>query len=269
VLAAAIKLPDALPEAFRARLQYVAESKQLVLTGVTTPEERDVLLGIAGADASWKAAVGQLHDQANADFRELNDHGVQGFIDHLDGKIRRADDQIDFGFLHVHTNIYRVRQLMLGSLEATRLATSPVVAAIAKGETAVATRQDLQTFFETARKTTIQPPASAPKGALDFIKFIHGEASDAPVPFGVGPPAAALRVGSSNVSVGGLGGFTPRIGGRRARDGRDHARQADHRDRRDRRDGEAVARRIQLEKRPPPSTPFRPVPSPGRGSARA
>ena len=209
VLGGHIDLPDALPAAFQTRLTYDEENRLLVLIGVTSIEERDALQAIEGADEGWRAAIAKLHDQSNTDFRELYDHGVQAFIDYLDGKIRRADDQIDFGFLHIHTHIYRVRQLMLGSLEATRLATSPVVAAIAKGETAVATRQDLTTFFEAARKTKVAVPAGGSKGALDFIKVIR-EGTPIVAPLERGPAPRARLATSANVSVGGLGGFTPK-----------------------------------------------------------
>ena len=119
--------------------------------------------------------------------------------------IRRADDQIDFGFLNVHTNIYRIRQVMLGSQEATRLATSPIVAEIAKGETAVATRLDLQTFFNAARKTLV-PEGKDFKGGLDFIQQIRGvQPQRLGVARGLG---GGILVRSPAVGLGGaIGGF--------------------------------------------------------------
>ena len=74
--------------------------------------------------------------------------GVKPFIAELEKKIDAANEKIDFGFLRMQTDIYRVRQIMLGAKEATRLATSPVLASIAKGETSFATQQNLKTYFE-------------------------------------------------------------------------------------------------------------------------
>ncbi|MFN8444197.1 MAG: hypothetical protein U0175_25670 [Caldilineaceae bacterium] len=78
---------------------------------------------------------------------KLDELGVERFIDFLDGKVRGADDTVDLNFLRVQTDIYRLRQQVLGADEATRLATSPVLAAIAKGTSAYATRQDLESFL--------------------------------------------------------------------------------------------------------------------------
>jgi hypothetical protein len=79
---------------------------------------------------------------------ELTFIGVKPFIAELEKKINAANEKIDFGFLRLQTDIYRVRQIMLGAEEATRLATSPVLASIAKGETSFATQQNLKTYFE-------------------------------------------------------------------------------------------------------------------------
>jgi hypothetical protein len=84
---------------------------------------------------------------AASEIAELDARGVAGFIAFLQGKIDRANDKIDFGFLRAQTDIYRVRQLVLGATEATRLATSPALASIAKGESAAASREDLAALF--------------------------------------------------------------------------------------------------------------------------
>ena len=81
--------------------------------------------------------------------------GLKGFIDYLEQKVNQADDIIDFGFVRVQTDIYRYRQLMLGSTEAARLATSPALAAIAKGETALATKEQIIDFIKKTRTTSV------------------------------------------------------------------------------------------------------------------
>jgi hypothetical protein len=88
---------------------------------------------------------------AAAEIAELDTRGVAGFITFLQDKVDRANDKIDFGFLRAQTDIYRVRQLVLGATEATRLATSPALATIAKGETAAASREELTTLFKTLK----------------------------------------------------------------------------------------------------------------------
>ncbi|NNE64060.1 MAG: hypothetical protein HKN34_08255, partial [Gammaproteobacteria bacterium] len=76
-------------------------------------------------------------------FDNIASEGVEGFIDYLTAKVNKANDKVDFGFVRLQTDIYRLRQFMLGNEEATKLATSPVLATIAKGQTAVATKEDI------------------------------------------------------------------------------------------------------------------------------
>lgn len=71
--------------------------------------------------------------------------GLAAFVDYLRARIDRADGIIDYGFLKLQTDIYRLRQLMLGS-EANRLAISPALASIAKADTAVATQAQLADY---------------------------------------------------------------------------------------------------------------------------
>jgi hypothetical protein len=87
--------------------------------------------------------------------------GVQPFIAELEERINAANDKIDFGFLRLQTDIYRVRQIMLGATEATRLATSPVLASIAKGETNYATQENLKTYFDAVKLQDIKAKAAA------------------------------------------------------------------------------------------------------------
>lgn len=74
--------------------------------------------------------------------------GVQQLIDDLQNKIDASNHKIDFGFLRVQTDIYRIRQMMLGNVEATRLATSPVLANIAQGLSSHATQENLKEYFK-------------------------------------------------------------------------------------------------------------------------
>jgi len=71
--------------------------------------------------------------------------GLAAFVDYLRARIDRADDITDYGFVKMQTDIYRLRQLVLGS-EANRLAISPALAGIAKADTAVATQAQLADY---------------------------------------------------------------------------------------------------------------------------
>lgn len=77
---------------------------------------------------------------------QLTVRGLGPFVDYLRARIDRADDLTDHGFVKMQTDIYRVRQLMLGTTDATRLAVSPALASIAKAETAVASQAQIASY---------------------------------------------------------------------------------------------------------------------------
>jgi len=85
---------------------------------------------------------------------QLEVRGLEGFIAYLKSRADRADDLVDYGFVKIQTDIYRVRQLMLGSTDATRLAISPALAGIAKAETAVASQQQISDFLKNVYRKT-------------------------------------------------------------------------------------------------------------------
>ncbi len=78
---------------------------------------------------------------------QLEVRGIEGFIAYLKSRADRADDLADYGFIKVQTDIYRFRQLMLDTVDASRLALSPVLANIAKSETATATQEKISGFL--------------------------------------------------------------------------------------------------------------------------
>lgn len=124
---------------------------RLTFRGQMTETQRQTLLRLSNV-AAYQAAVSRLFERSQRDdLSQLDVLGVEGFIEHLDAKVRRADDTLDLGFLNVQTGIYRVRQLLLGTEAATRLATSPALASIAQGASATATREDLTRFFQAVR----------------------------------------------------------------------------------------------------------------------
>lgn len=94
---------------------------------------------------------------------KLDEKGLRPFIDYLQGLINSANDKIDFGFLNVQTDIYRIRQQVLGNTAGTRLATSPTLAGIAKGDSAIATRENIRDFAKRV-KVEAEPGIAGPAG---------------------------------------------------------------------------------------------------------
>jgi hypothetical protein len=80
--------------------------------------------------------------------------GLQALITDLNARIAKANDLLDTGFLTAQTDIYRYRQNVLGASAATTLATSPILANIATGETAAATATNLQNYIASLLPTT-------------------------------------------------------------------------------------------------------------------
>jgi hypothetical protein len=95
---------------------------------------------------------------------QLDVRGLEGFIAFLNARADRADDLVDYGFVKVQTDTYRIRQLMLGTTNATRLAVSPVLATIAQADTAPASQQRISTFFDELKA------APAPKAKVALIE---------------------------------------------------------------------------------------------------
>jgi hypothetical protein len=75
--------------------------------------------------------------------------GLQALITSLNARIARINDLLDTSFLTTQTDIYRYRQNVLGATAATTLATSPILANIATGETAAITAANLQGYLQT------------------------------------------------------------------------------------------------------------------------
>ena len=92
---------------------------------------------------------------SSSDLALLQTNGLQPLVTSLNARISKANDLLDTAFLTIQTDIYRYRQNVLGASAATALATSPVLANIATGETAAATADNLKTYLNT-----LQPPPS-------------------------------------------------------------------------------------------------------------
>lgn len=85
--------------------------------------------------------------------------GLGPFAADLELRLEAADDRVDLGFTRLQAEIYRIRQVMLDNEEASKLATSPVLAGIVKeGVSAFATNEAIKTYFRTSR-TEAETPA--------------------------------------------------------------------------------------------------------------
>ncbi len=128
----------------------------------------------AGRNGQVQAALALYDDVALAPLSaheryQLFARGLEGFIAFLKARTDRVDDLVDFNFVKVQTDIYRVRQLILGSSAATRLAVSPALAGIAQAETAVASTERIAGFFDELKAET--PPAgTAPRSGGTSVR---------------------------------------------------------------------------------------------------
>jgi hypothetical protein len=131
--------------------------KSLFFRGKMTEAERDYVLRVLtemGVSADAKGEVEWLYEESQSNnLSQLDELGLEKFIEFLEQKVKEADDKVDLGFVRSQTDIYRTRQLMLGNLKASRLATSPALASIAKGLTAAGTREDISTFLQSLEET--------------------------------------------------------------------------------------------------------------------
>ena len=170
-----------IPEDLRAKVSYNQKTKNLIIQGVLLQTEKDALYEAAVSastdpplsddqKASIENAINDLYSrsQDNTTLKILDEKGLNAFIRFLEEKVSQADDQVEFGFLNVRTNMYRLRQQVLTQEDASRLAISPTLADIAKRESSVATQADLSTYFNSARERTVPAPvATGTSGAGD------------------------------------------------------------------------------------------------------
>jgi len=135
------------------------------------------------------------------DIGYLQSNGLQALITRLNARISQANDLLDTAFLTVQTDIYRYRQNVLGSNAASALATSPILANIATGETATATATNLQDYINTVIPPAGTPPPTYIPPVINPVRIpvvnFNAAASKA---FAVAPPTA-LRSASISLAV--------------------------------------------------------------------
>ncbi len=87
---------------------------------------------------------------------KLKELGVEQYISYLQNKVNRTNDKLDFGFLRVQTDIFRLRQFILGNEEASKMATSPVLSSIIKTDSSLATKDNIAKYSQL-----LKTPATA------------------------------------------------------------------------------------------------------------
>lgn len=148
------------------RITYDNAKKQLTLQGHLSIEGREALKKVVNDMDGPVQALNALDALQTASLRDevgqLDALGLTRFIAYLEAKVRQADDKVDFGFLRIQTDIYRVRQLVLGSTAGTRLAVSPTLATIAQGTSAASSRANLRTFYDQLKSQATPETPTGP-----------------------------------------------------------------------------------------------------------
>ena len=102
-----------------------------------------------------------------ADFADLAEGGIDGFVAAVEARLKATNDAVDTGFVRARADIYRVRQFMLGADAASRLVTSPALADIAsRDEGARATSADLSLFLKNVNQRDTEPTGGGPAAGV-------------------------------------------------------------------------------------------------------
>ena len=152
-----------IPASLTGKIRYEAERQFLTIQGVMSLQEKKQLLALAdgnfNADKEFKKVIELLYEQSqdNQDLEKLEELGLEKFIDFLQAKIDSADDKIDLGFVQIQTNMYRIRQYILGTDAASRLAISPTLAEIAQRKSAAVTEKELSDYIAQIKGKKVEP----------------------------------------------------------------------------------------------------------------
>jgi hypothetical protein len=108
------------------------------------------------------ASVWHRNRLPDSEWATVGTSGLQGLVTTLNGLVNTVNDAIDLGFAKTQAAIYRVRQQVLTSTAASRLATSPALADIASGESAAATAVNIANYVAAAKTATVPQPQNSP-----------------------------------------------------------------------------------------------------------
>ncbi len=98
--------------------------------------------------------------------------GLEAYIADLSKKVQITEESVSANYIATEAEIYRLRQLMLGNVKASRLATSPAMGKVVEGQTRAPTVKDVDDYFERIAAESDQ--ADADKLVLD-VKEIRVE----------------------------------------------------------------------------------------------
>ncbi|KRB18589.1 hypothetical protein [Rhizobacter sp. Root16D2] len=162
-------------------------------------------LGVLTPTPSSRIGTVRIYTELVSDplIRKLSGHeqsqlllrGLSGFADYLRTRIDRADDITDFGFAHMQVDIYRMRQLTMSTTDASRLAVSPMLAAIAKSDSAIVVQNQIRDYLGTVKAS-----ASLTRGlALNAATVASAAPPSAPTVFAA---ASSLAI-NTNLAING------------------------------------------------------------------
>lgn len=123
---------------------------------------------VVTADVRRAAALDQFRSNWTQDFLKddlssIDENGIDSFVSSVGARLKATNDALDLGFVRARTDIYRVRQIMLGADAASRLVTSPALADLAlRNEGARATSDQISQFLAQAKAQTMPSATSSP-----------------------------------------------------------------------------------------------------------
>ncbi len=82
--------------------------------------------------------------------------GLESFIQSLEADIEQTNDKLETIFGELQSDLYRLRQMLLGHDKASRLATSPALKDVAAGRLDTPTSVEISRFFEAARPVQVE-----------------------------------------------------------------------------------------------------------------
>jgi hypothetical protein len=111
-----------------------------------------------------EALVDQLNGRplSTLELYDIRQSGITEAIARLEQRIDGAEDVVNFGFLRLNTEQYRIRQLVLGDEAAGRLAVQPAAAALIKDvKSAAGLQVGLAEVYEKLKASSV-PPRQSP-----------------------------------------------------------------------------------------------------------
>jgi hypothetical protein len=141
----------------------------------------------------------------------------------LKASLDKTNDGIDFGFIRVQSDLYRLRQSVLKQSQATRFAVSPALSQIAQLDSAAATREQLAEFYGDIKQTTREAsPQAAPSGGgapiAERATFVNLATAVSPGPAAFGELAVRADLAGLAPRAGATAGLTAAVAGLKATD---------------------------------------------------